>query len=613
MKDSRDSRIPPGQVRARLQTAWSLVWSAGALLTVAQLAITFIGGLLVSAVTWSTKIMMDGLVEHAAVSALAGAVSVIAIAGLVRACAPQVSGYLRSELDRRVEFALNDRLFTAVGMFQGLARFENPRILDRIRQAQQARHSIREATIGPASAAGDAVAVVGLLVTVYLLAPPMAAILLVAAIPVLFAEVAQSRRFAAMMETMSAAGRRHFELSALNSDVRAVKEIRLLGLVPFFKARVLTAIATASSSQRELDRAEMRVQSLLALLSTVISTGGLVWAVAQAHGGRLTVGDVSAFVAAVAGLQGALGGLVGRISGAHRALVGLGPYVDVVTMEPDLLPPPRPVELPPLRTGIELVDVWFRYDPEQPWILEGLTTRIVAGEALALVGLNGAGKSTLIKLLCRFYDPDRGSILWDGIDIRDVAVPELRRRLGLLFQDFMEYDLTAAENIGIGDVEAIDDSERIAAAAHSAGVGTKIESLPRRYATMLSRIFFRDGDDDEDPEQGVSLSGGQWQRVALARTFMRECRDLLILDEPSSGLDAEAEYEIHRRLGEHREGRTSLLVSHRLSSVRDADRIVVLAQGRVAEEGTHRHLMGLDGHYARLFRLQAQGYAEAPA
>ncbi len=311
-------------------------------------------------------------------------------------------------------------------------------------------------------------------------------------------------------------------------------------------------------------------------------------------------------------MQGALGGLVGRISGAHRALVNLGPYVDVVTMGADLPQPAQPVELPPLRNGIELVDVWFRYDPEQPWILEGLTTRIVAGEALALVGLNGAGKSTLIKLLCRFYDPDRGAILWDGIDIRDVAVPELRQRLGVLFQDFMEYDLTAAENIGVGDIDALGDEQRVAAAARAAGVAAKIESLPRRYATMLSRVFFREGAKD-DPEMGVSLSGGQWQRVALARTFMREGRDLLILDEPSSGLDAEAEYEIHRRLGEHRDGRTSLLVSHRLSSVRDADRIVVLAQGRIVEEGTHRVLMDLDGQYARLFRLQARGYAEAPS
>ncbi|MGI5130297.1 ABC transporter ATP-binding protein [Pseudonocardia sp. CA-107938] len=612
MTSGRDGRISAAQLRVRLRTAWGLAWSAGALLTLAQLAITLLGGVLVSAVTWSTKIMIDGLVDRAPLSVLVGAVAVIAIAGLVRACAPEVSTYLRAELDRRVELRLNDRLFTAVGSFQGLARFEDPRILDRIRQAQQARQAVGDATIGPASVAGDVIAVAGLLVTVYLLAPPMAAILLVAAVPVLFAEVAQSRRFAAAMETMSQTGRRQFELSALNSDVRAVKEIRLLGLVPFFKARILAAVATAATVQRDLDRRQMRSRSLLALLSTVISTGGLAWAVAEAYQGRLSIGDVSAFAAAVAGLQGALGGLVSRISRAHRALVNLGPYVDVVTMDADLPQPARAVELPPLRSGIDLVDVWFRYAPDQPWILQGLTTRITAGEAMALVGLNGAGKSTLIKLLCRFYDPDRGAILWDGVDIRDVAVPALRRRIGVLFQDFMEYDLTAAQNIGVGDVDAIDDEGRVAAAARSAGIAAKIESLPRRYGTMLSRIFFREG-ADEDPEQGVSLSGGQWQRVALARTFMRENRDLLILDEPSSGLDAEAEHEIHRSLGEHRAGRTSVLVSHRLSSVRDADRIVVLADGRIVEEGAHRSLMDLDGQYARLFRLQARGYTETPA
>jgi ATP-binding cassette subfamily B protein len=269
--------------------------------------------------------------------------------------------------------------------------------------------------------------------------------------------------------------------------------------------------------------------------------------------------------------------------------------------------PPAARSLPPLRSGIELRDVWFRYDGAHQWVLRGVDLHLRHGETVALVGLNGAGKSTLIKLLCRFYDPTAGSIRWDGVDLREVPVAELRRRLGVLFQDFMEFDLTAAENIGVGDLAGLNDRDRITRAAAASGMDGALAALPNGYDTMLSRMFAADP-DRRDAAGGVLLSGGQWQRVALARTLMREGRDLLILDEPSSGLDAEAEHEIHQRLRAHRTGRTSLLVSHRLGAVRDADRIVVLADGTVVEDGDHDTLLRAGGRYARLFALQAQGY-----
>lgn len=253
------------------------------------------------------------------------------------------------------------------------------------------------------------------------------------------------------------------------------------------------------------------------------------------------------------------------------------------------------------------------------------------GESVALVGLNGAGKSTLVKLMAGLYRPTRGEVTWNDTDLSAVDPPSLRRRIGVVFQDFMAYDMSAADNIAIGDLGAAGDRPRLRRAADRAGIDTVLHALPHGYDTWLSRMHLpepastttvpgrgrrrlsRSAPPDPEPDPapdraGVLLSGGQWQRVALARALLRTDADLLILDEPSSGLDPVAEREIHLGLREHRRGRNSLLISHRLNTVRDADRILVLEQGRVVEEGTHSALLDLDGKYARMFRSQADGY-----
>ncbi|HSK91254.1 MAG TPA: ATP-binding cassette domain-containing protein, partial [Euzebyales bacterium] len=247
------------------------------------------------------------------------------------------------------------------------------------------------------------------------------------------------------------------------------------------------------------------------------------------------------------------------------------------------------------------------YDDAQPWVLRGVDLFLPHGRATALVGLNGSGKSTVVKLLCRFYDPQRGAVLWDGVDLRRLDPASLRTRMAAVFQDGVAYDLTAAENVGVGDLDALGDRPRIHAAAALARVDDVLAALPQGYDTLLSRSFV-----DGDGSAGVLLSGGQWQRVALARAYLRQDRDLVVLDEPSAGLDAEAEHELHRDLRRHRAGRTSLLISHRLSAVRDADLVVVLSGGRIAERGTHAQLLAAGGEYARLFALQADGYRPEP-
>jgi ATP-binding cassette subfamily B protein len=314
-------------------------------------------------------------------------------------------------------------------------------------------------------------------------------------------------------------------------------------------------------------------------------------------------------------VQSQLASVVSRVAVAHQALIFFEHYREVTEATDDLPEAPSRRAMPTLRHGIEFRNVWFRYDDAHEWVLKDVNLFIPHGRAVALVGHNGAGKSTLVKLLCRFYDPTRGAVFWDGIDLRDLPIADLRARIGAVFQDFMQYELTAGENIGVGDVDGADllDADepsriaRIHTAAERAGVHDLLNDLPKGYRTLLSRIF-TDSKDRDNPETGVLLSGGQWQRVALARAFLRDRRDLLILDEPTSGLDAESEHAIHSRLAEHRRGRTSLLISHRLGAVRDSDEIIVLSESRVVERGTHDALVAGRGIYARLFRLQSAGY-----
>ena len=251
----------------------------------------------------------------------------------------------------------------------------------------------------------------------------------------------------------------------------------------------------------------------------------------------------------------------------------------------------------PILEGIEFRGVSFRYPGTAVWVLQDVTLHIPAGRRIALVGPNGAGKTTLVKLLTRLYDPTKGRILLDGVDLREYDQTSLRQRIGVIFQDFVQYHLTARDNIGFGQVEALEDRPRVVAAAEKGGAHPIIEKLPDGYEAWLGRRW----------EKGHELSGGEWQKVALSRAFMRDA-EVLVLDEPTASLDAEAEYEVFRRFGELTAGKIAVLISHRFSTVRMVDRIAVLEAGRITEMGSHEELLALGGTYSHLFTLQAQAY-----
>jgi ATP-binding cassette, subfamily B, bacterial len=595
-------------VRA-VHAAVVMPWRANYRVFVGQLLVMVVAGVAPVAAAWLLRAVIDALTAGTRSGPLLVLVVALAAAEGVQGILPSIGQYLNAQSGRATERLATSELFGAVIRLAGLRRLEDPAFLDRLNMAQ------RVVMAGPGqlvtSAAGivqSALTLAGFLAALLVFSPVMALLVAAATVPAIFAEASVARRRAAMLEGISQAGRRQYFYANLISGHTAAKELRLFGLGTFFRNRMLNELWEIQQSGQRVDRREAVVYSTLAALSAVVAGAGLWWAVSAAARGRLTAGDVSLFVAALASVSAALSIIVSDAALAYQTVLTFRSYTDVVGGEPDLALPLNPAPVRPLRRGIEFQDVWFRYGPDKYWVLRGVSLFLPHDQAVALVGRNGAGKSTLVKLMCRFYDPDRGKILWDGVDLRELDLAGLRERISVVFQDYMTYELSARENIAVGDLAVAGDDELVRAAARQAGIDDVITALPKGYDTLLTTSYF-DLADKEDPQTGVLLSGGQWQRVALARAFLRGGRDLVILDEPSSGLDAESEYEIHTALRNHHVGRTTLMISHRLNAIRDADNIVVLAEGVVAEEGDHDALIARDGLYARLFSLQARGFA----
>ncbi|MFJ9917689.1 ABC transporter ATP-binding protein [Streptomyces rubiginosohelvolus] len=604
------SDAPKHSLRHTATAALRLAFRASPLRVLTYALLALASGSLPVAIGWLTKLIVDSLVGDAPLHQVVTLGAMLAAASLVQGLMPVVTNFLRTELDREIGLISQEGLFAAVNRFIGLAPFENPHYLDKMRLAKSSGrdgpYQILDGGLGTVRAI---ITVTGFLGSLFFLAPVMACFVLAFGAPVLVAEISLSRRRANMLWQIGPTERREIFYDQLLSREEAAKEVRLFGLGDFLLSRMQKERRASNAAKRRVDQRQASVQSVLTLLSATLSGIGLLWAVKSVSTGNLSVGDIAIFIAAVTGIQGALGQAATDSARVHQALSLFEHFLAVTTSRSDLPVVPAPEELPPLRHGIELRDVWFRYSDDHPWILRGVNLMIPQGQSLAIVGLNGAGKSTLVKLLCRFYDPTRGAVLWDGIDVRDVDAGRLRERVGAVFQDHMHYDMTARENIALGDLEAIDDLPRIEEAAQHAGIHDVITSLPMGYETLLTRIFFMEA-DKESTETGVVLSGGQAQRLAIARAFLRGRRDFVILDEPASNLDAEAEHEINSSLRRHRSGLTTLLISHRLGSIRDADHIVVLCDGKILEQGTHTALMAHEGDYARLFTLQASGYQE---
>ncbi len=586
-----------------------LVWEADHRGAVVVGALTLVLALLPAAIAWVGKLIVDGVVLAARTGAAADRERVITLVAVelalmaVQLAAGRLLGHRRELLRGALGNRVNERILEKALQLE-LRHFEDADVYDKMQNAR------REASARPLSlvmqvfALGqNAVTLAALSGLLLRLSPVSVLVIVAASVPAFLAEARLSSDSFRLWTWRAPEGRRLNYLEWILTRDSHVKEVKLFDLGPLVLDRYRALFRKFFEEDRRLAVRRLRAGLAFGALSLVAFYGMYALMAGRASRAEITLGDLTLYIAVFRQGQGAIQAVLQAIGAMYEDALFMSNLFDYLAIPtggeaPRAAPPLVPARGRP--GAIEIRDVSFRYPGRDVWALRHLTLTLAPGEKVGLVGENGAGKSTLVKLLMRLYDPTEGEIRYGGVDLRDMDPRELRERIGGVFQDFVRYQFTAAENIGVGSPAFVDDRARIADAARRGGAAAVVEALPKGYDTVLGGWF----------ETGHEISAGQWQKLAVSRAFMRDRAEVLIFDEPTAAIDAEGEHELFQRFQALAADRTAIVISHRFSTVRLADRIAVLHGGRLEELGSHKDLLAQGGRYAQLFRLQAQGYLD---
>jgi len=584
-----------------------LIWQTSPGLTLGNIALRLLRAALPLAMLYIGRLILDDVVALSRLPAASRAVS--PVFGLVALEFGLV--LLTDALGRAV--ALLDSLLgdlfanaSSVRLMRHAAeldldQFEDSTFYDKLERARRQTLS-RSVLMSQVLAQGqDAVTLVLLAGGLVAFQPWLLGLLLLAVVPAFLGESHFNERSYSLSHSWTPERRELDYLRQTGASDETAKEVKIFGLSDFLINRFSTLSDQFYNQNKALALRRAGWGTVFAAIGAAGYYGAYLYIIKQAVGGAISIGQLTFLAGSFARLRGLLEGILSRFSQVADGALYLQDFFDFFQITPRIVRPTvgqavRPFPRP-IRQGFTFEDVGFKYKNAEKWALRHLSFELRAGEKLALVGENGAGKTTLVKLLARLYDPSEGRILLDGHDLREYDPAELRQEIGVIFQDFVRFQLPAGQNLAVGRIEERQNQPRIEQAAHQSLADSVIAKLPQGYEQMIGRRF----------NGGVDLSGGEWQKIALGRAYMREAQ-LLILDEPTAALDARAEFEVFERFKELTQGKTAVLISHRFSTVRMADRILVVEHGRVQEIGSHEELLANNGRYAELFQLQAAGY-----
>ncbi|MDB5246702.1 MAG: transporter ATP-binding protein [Segetibacter sp.] len=479
-----------------------------------------------------------------------------------------------------------------------LDQFENSTFYDKLERA-------RQQTVGRTILLSQVLSQVQDLITMAFLAagllafnPWLIILLLLAIIPAFLGEAYFNDKTYALSRRQTPERRELDYVRFLGASDETAKEVKIFNLSGFIINRFRQLSNRFYGDNKMLAIRRTIWGTLFAMLGSAGYYGAYVFMIAEAVRGKISIGDLTFLAGSFRQLRSLLEGILIRFTSVSQGAVYLQDFFEFFQIKPKIVLSANPLPFPnPVKQGFTFENVGFKYSNSDRWANRHVSFTLHPGEKIALVGENGAGKTTLVKLLARLYDPTEGRILLDGIDLREYDLDELRIQIGVIFQDYIRYQMNVSQNIAVGNIKEVGNADLIKTSSVQSMAAPLIERLPNKYDQMLGRRF----------NNGIDLSGGEWQKIALARAYMKDAQ-LLILDEPTAALDARAEYEVFQRFAELTKGKSAVLISHRFSTVRMADRILVLEKGQLVETGSHEELLVQEGRYAELFRLQAMGY-----